>query len=73
MSLMPSKARLGGESIKRQNMITQVTAMFVPDDYISDKKLSGEFLLGYHCQREDLKPKKPQADGKEINDSSENS
>jgi CRISPR-associated protein Csd1 len=54
LALGPYKARLGGQSIKRQNMISEVTAMFIPDDYINDKKLSGEFLLGYHCQREAL-------------------
>jgi CRISPR-associated protein Csd1 len=54
LALGPYKARLGGQSLKRQNMISEVTAMFSPDDYINDKKLSGEFLLGYHCQREAL-------------------
>jgi len=29
-----------------------------PEEFTIDKPLSGEFLLGYHCQREDLKPKK---------------
>lgn len=54
LALGPYKARLGGKSLKRQKMISEVTAMFTPDDYINDKKLSGEFLLGYHCQREAL-------------------
>jgi CRISPR-associated protein Csd1 len=57
LSLAPYKARLGAQSQKRQGIITQVTAMFEHDDYTSDKRLSGEFLLGYHCQREALKPK----------------
>jgi CRISPR-associated protein Csd1 len=25
--------------------------MFRPEDFTNDTKLSGEFLLGYHCQR----------------------
>lgn len=54
LALGPYKARLGGKSSKRQRLISEVTAMFAPDDFISDKKLSGEFLLGYHCQREAL-------------------
>ncbi|MBF8274947.1 MAG: hypothetical protein HW390_20 [Candidatus Brocadiaceae bacterium] len=59
LSLAPYKARLGGQSQKRQALIDKVHSMFdPPDDYTSDKKLSGEFLLGYHCQRENLKPKK---------------
>jgi CRISPR-associated protein Csd1 len=54
LSLAPYKARLGGKSLKRQNLISEVMAMFTPRDFINDKKLSGEFLLGYHCQREAL-------------------
>ena len=39
-------------------MIDKVHSMFgSPEDYTSDKKLSGEFLLGYHCQREALRQK----------------
>lgn len=54
LALVPSKARLGGKSAKRQQLISEVIDMFKPDDFISDKKLSGEFLLGYHSQREAL-------------------
>ena len=58
LSLTPYKARLGGQSHKRQALIDKVHDMFdSPEDYTSDKKLSGEFLLGYHCQREALRPK----------------
>jgi CRISPR-associated protein Csd1 len=58
LSLVPYKARLGGQSQKRQALIDKVHSMFgSPGDYISDKKLSGEFLLGYHCQREALRQK----------------
>jgi len=55
LALTPYKARLGGKSKKRQRMITEVVAKFNYDDFVSDKKLSGEFLLGYHCQREYLR------------------
>jgi len=54
LALGPYKARLGNKSLKKQRLISEVTAMFKPDDFISDKKLTGEFLLGYHCQREAL-------------------
>ena len=54
LALAPYKARLGGKSLKRQGLISEVMAMFTPEDFISPKKLSGEFLLGYHCQREAL-------------------
>jgi len=55
LALAPSKARLGWKSKKRQQMIDEVVAAFAPADFISDKPLSGEFLLGYHCQREYLR------------------
>jgi len=55
LALAPYKARLGGKSKKRQRMIDDVVAAFAPEDFISDKKLSGEFLLGYHSQREYLR------------------
>lgn len=32
--------------------------LFQPSDFISDAKLDGEYLLGYHCQRSSLKSKK---------------
>jgi len=58
LSLAPYKARLGGQSQKRQALIDKVHSMFdSPEDYTRDKKLSGEFLLGYHCQREALRQK----------------
>jgi CRISPR-associated protein Csd1 len=63
LSLGPYKARLGPRSTKRQKLISEVIDMFEPEDYINDKKLSGEFLLGYHCQLEALKHKdKPDND-----------
>jgi len=55
LALTPYKARLGGKSNKRQWMIDEVMALFNPDDFTNDKPLSGEFLLGYHSQREFLR------------------
>lgn len=55
LSLSPYKARLGGKSKKRQRMIDEVKGLFDPNDFINDKRLSGEFLLGYSCQREYLR------------------
>lgn len=57
LSLSPYKARLGGQSQKRQAMIDEVKNMFDTKDFVSDKKLSGEFLLAYSCQREAIRPK----------------
>ncbi len=55
LALTPYKARLGGISKKRQRLIDEVVAAFENGDFTSDKRLSGEFLLGYHCQREFLR------------------
>jgi CRISPR-associated protein Csd1 len=55
LALTPYKARLGGKSKKRQQMIDEVIAAFDPGDFTRDKPLSGEFLLGYHSQREALR------------------
>jgi len=59
LSLVPYKARLGGRAKKYLDAIDETMQLFdPPEDFTSDKPLTGEFLLGYHCQREDLKPKK---------------
>lgn len=57
LSLAPYKARLGARASKYLKVIDEVMDAFNPDEFISDKPLSGEFLLGYHCQRKDLWPK----------------
>lgn len=54
LALGPYKARLGGKSNYYQRMIDDVMAKFEDDEFLLDKRLSGEFLLGYHCQREAL-------------------
>ncbi len=55
LALTPYKARLGGKAWKRLQMIDEVVAIFAPVDFMNDKPLSGEFLLGYHSQREALR------------------
>ena len=58
-NLAPYKVRL---SAKRpgflHNMkeeIDTVVNAFDTEDFVSDKRLTGEFLLGYHCQRAALR------------------
>jgi CRISPR-associated protein Csd1 len=67
LSLQPYKARLGAKSLSRQRLISEVTAKFNLDDYTNDKRLNGEFLLGYHCQREALRSKEKQEESEESN------
>lgn len=57
-ALTPYITRLGGRSFWCKNMIDEVVCKFESiEDFSSDKPLTGEFLLGYHCQREVLKKK----------------
>ena len=67
LALAPYKARLGKRALKRLRLIDEVIASFEPDEFINDKRLSGEFLLGYHCQREDLRGHKDLEDKIEEN------
>ncbi len=52
LALSPYKARLGGKAYKHLRQMDQIISSFKAEDFTSDKPLSGEFLLGYHCQRE---------------------
>lgn len=72
LSLAPYKARLGGRAKKYLDAIDETMCLFdPPEDFTSDRPLSGEFLLGYHCQREDLKPKKEEPQSIEDNNLAE--
>lgn len=56
--LTPYKTRLQSRrppflhSMKK--LLDEVHALFLDEEFQSDKKLSGEYLLGYHCQRLEL-------------------
>jgi CRISPR-associated protein Csd1 len=58
--LTPYKVRLTAKRHGFLNVVQQeidaVCALFETDDFVSDMRLSGEFLLAYHCQRAALKP-----------------
>lgn len=60
-SLIPYKSRLQSKRpaflTKVNGLLDDIHCMFEVDDYCKDIPLSGEFLLGYHCQRSDLRPK----------------
>jgi CRISPR-associated protein Csd1 len=55
ISLAPSRARLRanrpGTLLRLEKELDKVAGLFVTEEFISDSRLSGEFLLGYHCQR----------------------
>lgn len=72
--LSPYILRLGGANYYK-NLIAEVESLFNPDDFISNKPLTGEYLLGYYCQRQKLNEKnhKPSHDdGDVINDKQDN-
>lgn len=60
LALAPAKSRLrakrGGFMHEMEKLHDQIVCAFQNNDFIDDSPLSGEFLLGYHCQREALKP-----------------
>jgi CRISPR-associated protein Csd1 len=37
--------------VPRKRLLDSVREMFREKDFLNDSRLSGEFLLGYHCQR----------------------
>ncbi len=62
LALAPSKSRLRakrpGYLHEIEKLHDEVVSGFLGDDFLDDNKLSGEFLLGYHCQRQILNPPK---------------
>lgn len=56
LGLQPYMQRLQvnrtGFLVNRKKELDAVQALFSRDHFTSDKSLSGEFLLGYHCQRQ---------------------
>lgn len=49
------KARLGPKTRKYDNELSAIMELFNAEDFVNDEQpLSGEFLLGYHCQRAEL-------------------
>lgn len=61
LSLSPSKTRLRakrpGFLHEMEKELDDVSCLFEEGDFMDERQLSGEFLLGYHCQRQALRPK----------------
>ena len=59
LSLRPYIARLRamrpGVLHKKESLLDDIVALFDPQEFLTDTPLSGEFLLGYHCQRQALR------------------
>lgn len=58
LALGPAKSRLrakrGGAMYELDKLHDEIVASFRGDDFMDNKALTGEFLLGYHCQRRAL-------------------
>ena len=57
-SLAPYLVRLGGKAYYYKNLISEVTGLFAPEDFVNNKPLTGEYLLAYYCQRQKMWEKK---------------
>lgn len=61
LSLAPYKTRLRtgspGFLVNMEKLLDEIICTFRGQDFMSEGRLSGEFLLGYHCQRQALWPK----------------
>ncbi len=64
LSLVPYRQRLkanGGPFLHWiQQRLDEVMGLFKGDDFVKDAPLTGEFLLGYHCQRREFRAPDPQ-------------
>jgi CRISPR-associated protein Csd1 len=74
LALTPYKSRLrsseksAGFLFKREKLLDEVLCTFQGDDFTNDRTLSGEFLLGYHCQRRELNQARPSKMGELVTD-----
>lgn len=64
LALRPYMERLrnnrAGFLNNRQKELTDIMNLFDAEKFLDDKKLTGEFLLGYHCQKMTYRKTKPE-------------
>jgi CRISPR-associated protein Csd1 len=67
LSLVPYKARLESKAPvflrEKKQLLDEINWAFDAQDFVSEARLTGEFLLGYHCQRLAPRPKRESPDG----------
>jgi len=70
LSLTPYKTRLRAKRQsflkEMESQLDEVVGTFRGEDFMDERRLSGEFLLGYHCQRQALWDK-PELDSDDTN------
>ena len=52
------RSKRPGFMYEMEKQLDEIICGFHANDFLDDRKLSGEFLLGYHCQRQVLNPPK---------------
>lgn len=76
LSLTPYKTRLRSKSpgflVNMEKLIDGIVSTFNDRDFMSEARLSGEFLLGYHCQRQALWPKTESTKAEETTENQTN-
>ena len=72
LALTPYKTRLHSKSpgflVVMEKQLDEVHSLFQSQDFLNNQRLSGEFLLGYHCQRRELWKERMEAEASEIGD-----
>ncbi len=69
LALVPYTSRLGPELTGYyQGRIAEIMELFEGDDFRDNSNLSGEFLLAYHCQRNDQFKKKDKKENAEVDE-----
>ena len=72
LSLQPYMQRLQGKRdgflTNRRKELDEVLGMFEADDFTSDIALTGEFLLGYHCQTLEYRKNKENNNNEQENE-----
>jgi len=66
--LIPYLMRLGEKSSYYKQLIADVVSLFSQEDFKSNKPLTGEYLLGYYCQRQKMYEKKDHKLSENISD-----
>lgn len=70
LTLSPYKTRLRAKRPfflnEMEKQLDEIIGTFQGQDFTDERRLSGEFLLGYHCQRQALRPK-PDAEAEKEN------
>ena len=71
MALTPYKVRLSsnrpGLLVRLEALLGEIHGKFSVEDFTNDRPLSGEYLLGYYCQKQDFFTRKDDGSEKSEN------